>query len=633
MEGFGEKDRYDRLEDKLASALETVESIVAEKLDNYGIYYRMFSRVKKGESIRKKLSQDRYINNPDKKLQDILGVRVVLYYEDDIEVCKKIFANILEQHDIKERRKCAGDDKWEQYESNEDTFTATKINGVFDLPGFIKRIVEPEIQGLRIEPTFEIQLRTMFFEGWHEVEHDLRYKNAEQWDDFPKESRKLNSVLATLEMCDQYMLTLFDDIGHVFYKQQNWGEMLRYKYRLKTLNGEMDEELEKLITIDLAKKMFKWQKQEFIDMVLERNFSILDANVIVYLVNESLKGMPAYCPEIAERFDVLYQEQKQKTRVWTPKEITKLRQEKAFDVTVTLGMGEKTKEQVVTEVCECVYYEWLADKIGKAMKEEMDRSMHPLHIMDNGIIIQFDYDIEKHSMAATLSHAALEETAKIWNVDVELFESGGELILHCMNTRFNAHSAARTIMPFSKPGVYTDLARKIGIYDCKKLRSKVTVLKEEDLQEFYELVENPKRKLPVVLISYPDEEERFKKNSCYGRLVDYAANPKMSDQTHLMRKIAYLCHVYCVTGQPAKQIADELQEDENAFSNGVRFFGKGFLLEKKENYQSFDEEKILNHPKDTYALHSKPPYCYMSVSGADATRHEVIQMVYRDILR
>lgn len=35
-----------------------------------------------------------------------------------------------------------------------------------------------------IDDTFEIQIKTMFFEGWHEIEHDMRYKGEELWKNY-----------------------------------------------------------------------------------------------------------------------------------------------------------------------------------------------------------------------------------------------------------------------------------------------------------------------------------------------------------------------------------------------------------------------------------------------------------------
>lgn len=634
MDDYREKDRYDRLEEKLISALVAVESIIREKLDNYGIYYRIFSRVKQGESIRQKLSLPRYREDPDKKLKDLIGIRVVLYYEDDIEVCKRIFSNMLEQRSAREEIMHGSEDpRWEQYESTDDTFTATKINGVFELPGFIRRIVEPEIRGLRLEPTFEIQLRTMYFEGWHEVEHDMRYKNQELWEDFPKESRKLNSVLATLEMCDHYMVTLFDDIGHDFYKKENWGEMIRYTYRLKTLNGELDEKLEALISVELGKKIFKWKKEEFIDLVLERGFQRLDANVIVYLVNESLKGKKTYCPAIAERFDSLYQEEKQKMRITRGKDVAKLRQEKSFEAKVELRLSGSTKEEVFDRSADYIYTHWLKEEIGHIYRSEFSRGVHPFHIMDSGIISNFETDRDRLRLYAELSYVDTDEPAKISNVSVEIVEEGDGLSLHCLRTSFKPEKAARTIQPYVRPKIYVDIAREIGIRDVRKLKGKIITLREDDLEDFISFLENQERRLPVVLISYPNEEERFQKNSCYGRLVDYTSNPKINDQAHLMRKIAYVSHVYCITGKQAAHMAELLHEDAGAFQDGVRIFGKGFTFAGQENYQGFSRDMICNHPKDIYALHAMPPHCYMSVSGADAMRHEVIQMIYRENLR
>ena len=66
---FCEKDRYDKLQEKLISALVAVESIIREKLDNYGIYYRIFGRVKSGDSICQKLSLPRYQDIRRKSLE------------------------------------------------------------------------------------------------------------------------------------------------------------------------------------------------------------------------------------------------------------------------------------------------------------------------------------------------------------------------------------------------------------------------------------------------------------------------------------------------------------------------------------------------------------------------------------
>lgn len=71
-----------------------------------------------------------------------------------------------------------------------------------------------------IDETYEIQIRTILSEGWHEVEHDLRYKCKEEWNNFQEESRLLNGIYATLESSEWAMLTLFEKLSYSQYKME-----------------------------------------------------------------------------------------------------------------------------------------------------------------------------------------------------------------------------------------------------------------------------------------------------------------------------------------------------------------------------------------------------------------------------
>ena len=94
-----------------------------------------------------------------------------------------------------------------------------------------------------IDDTFEIQIKTMFFEGWHEIEHDMRYKGEELWKNYKGFSRYFNSILATLELCDKSMVTLFEDLGHSLYKSGRWSDMIKSHFRLKLGEGQLYPEV------------------------------------------------------------------------------------------------------------------------------------------------------------------------------------------------------------------------------------------------------------------------------------------------------------------------------------------------------------------------------------------------------
>lgn len=613
--------QYEQLEVELKGALRTLESIIKEKLDNYGIYYRMFSRVKTGDSIEKKLLMERYQNDKERKIKDLFGIRITLYYQDDIEVCKRILENML----INVR--------WKESENDTTTFDATKNNGIFLLPGFVKSVVEPKIADLRIEPTFEIQLRTVYFEGWHEAEHDMRYKEEKLWEDFPKKSRKLNSVLATLEICDHYMITLFDDVGHDLYKVQNWGQMIRFKYRLRTLNGTLDPGMEQWITPELGKKIFKWSKKDFIDLVIESEINRLDADIIVYLVNEKLKDTPYYVPQIAEEYSRIKRNYAKNRERLYEKNIVSLKEEKAFEATVVLDSAEESEEEDFQKILDVVYESWMKRELLEQFPETFERSLHTFSVRKEGVACSLQYDLKQLQMQAVLSHIGIDEPGKMWTTKLLVCrDEKKRLVFNCENTFAKPENSGAEVLSYSRPKVYAEVAKQIGFLDVWRLSDTIEKLETEQMNAFEQFLENPKRRFPVLLITVSSAEEQQDYDSCYGRIVDYTRNPRMPEQNNLMRKVGNVCHVYYMCGKTAAKMAEKLGEETEAYRNGIRFFASGFQFAKKIGYTAFSEQEIYDKPKDIYALRTKAPYFYQTVSGPDAVRHEVIQMVYKHIL-
>ena len=77
--------------EKLLEMSEHLRNAVRSILDSCGMYFRIFSRVKSVQSIAEKINRGKYGSkeNP-KKIQDLLGLRVVLYYYDDLSICRDI---------------------------------------------------------------------------------------------------------------------------------------------------------------------------------------------------------------------------------------------------------------------------------------------------------------------------------------------------------------------------------------------------------------------------------------------------------------------------------------------------------------------------------------------------------------
>ena len=205
-----------------------LESQISQHLNQCGLMFRLFSRVKTVSSLHHKMQIKGDLYRSGKaKIQDMIGLRIVLYFQDDVDALAFFYS--------------CGDvvrSSVDEYDSS--TFRPQRLNLTCSLPtefmeDFRKAI--PDEYADHIDNTYEIQIRTIFSEGWHEVEHDLRYKCKEDWEGCESYSRVLNGVIATLETAEWNMKSLFDQMSRVNFRNKNYRAMLRNKMHLR-LKGE-----------------------------------------------------------------------------------------------------------------------------------------------------------------------------------------------------------------------------------------------------------------------------------------------------------------------------------------------------------------------------------------------------------
>ena len=72
-----------------------LKRIISDRLEQCGLYYRVFSRIKTASSMAHKFALKDY-GAENKKLQDLVGVRINLYFDDDVEICQNIVENSFE---------------------------------------------------------------------------------------------------------------------------------------------------------------------------------------------------------------------------------------------------------------------------------------------------------------------------------------------------------------------------------------------------------------------------------------------------------------------------------------------------------------------------------------------------------
>lgn len=250
--------------------LEIIEKRLKEKLLNElmrtGLLFRLFSRVKESTSIDEKFARKTYSVEAD-KMQDLVGFRITTYFSDDVKIvvdlCEKIFDKVELVFE----------------EPSSEVFKPLRKNMVCRMPEqestIFKELQPSNPQHQLIDNTFEIQFRTTLSEGWHEVEHLMRYKCKSDWESLPTEGRMLNGIYATLETNDQALKALFDDISYQHYKAKNWEAMLRNKLRLRFLLKGLDPEIINYINenTEIGKKIFKLSRSKILKTYIDSTLS------------------------------------------------------------------------------------------------------------------------------------------------------------------------------------------------------------------------------------------------------------------------------------------------------------------------------------------------------------------------
>jgi ppGpp synthetase/RelA/SpoT-type nucleotidyltranferase len=251
-----------------------IQDEIIKSLDQMGIMYRIFGRVKNMKSLLRKLESD-ILYGDTKMLQDFIGIRVVLYFADDVALVHKAISRVFS-----EREKDQSID-----DMNDSTFMPVRYNLVYDVLESMSYELSDDISS-KVDRTFELQIRTMLSEGWHEVEHDLRYKCSGDWDDFPTESRKLNGVYASLETNEWTMIKIFEEIAYGHYQNSNWESMLRQKFRLRLASSKLDDRITLVFSggKEIAKKFYRVDRNEVVSLMNEKEFGypITISNIIYF---------------------------------------------------------------------------------------------------------------------------------------------------------------------------------------------------------------------------------------------------------------------------------------------------------------------------------------------------------------
>ena len=267
-----------------------LEQTLMTKLRNAGIYFHSMSRVKTLTSLQRKLDTGKYgTGKDDKKIQDLIGIRINLFYTEDIRISEALLEDTFMV------------DNWSKTAWEENRFEAQKCNGVFKIPSKYLINISDQLWEQPFDRTFEVQLRTVLFEGWHEIEHEMRYKykldegfddnRSSLWDGQEKDARMMNSIIANLELCDWSIVQIFDNLARDQYIKKNWENAIRSKYRLKITQDKIKPEVRAYFDEhpEVVEKFWAVSKQQLVNILLNKKYQkVLSPNRVIYLINKEV---------------------------------------------------------------------------------------------------------------------------------------------------------------------------------------------------------------------------------------------------------------------------------------------------------------------------------------------------------
>lgn len=160
-------------------------------------YHQITSRLKSKESLQNKIIKKQGYNSLS-DITDIVGCRIILYFEDEVDKVAQIIENefIVDKINSIDKRKI-----------EVDRFGYLSLHYVVNINRKRLRLVEyKEFKDLKLE----IQIRSILQHSWAEIEHDIGYKGKHSIPD--KAKRRFSRIAALLETADIEFTSLREEL-------------------------------------------------------------------------------------------------------------------------------------------------------------------------------------------------------------------------------------------------------------------------------------------------------------------------------------------------------------------------------------------------------------------------------------
>lgn len=191
---------YNSKKNKYSTLMDKTKDLTSYILEiNHIKFHSIEARLKSKESLKKKMSRPGSGYTKLSSITDIVGIRIITYFSDDVDKISEIiksefevdFANSIDKRKL----------------LDPDRFGYLSLHYIVSHSS--KRTLLPEyrdIKGLFLE----IQIRSILQHAWAEMEHDLGYKSSIEIPNNLK--RRFSRVAGLLELSDEEFVSIRNEI-------------------------------------------------------------------------------------------------------------------------------------------------------------------------------------------------------------------------------------------------------------------------------------------------------------------------------------------------------------------------------------------------------------------------------------
>lgn len=182
------KDQYDNLIPLYKRLADNLQQALKEFLiENNVSILTIDSRIKSWDTFIEKIERKGY-NEPFEQTEDFCGIRIICYYQSDIQIISSIINKEFEVLESQDKETLLSSDQ----------FGYRSYHFIIRIPN--NWLTAPNYRGLE-NLKAEIQVRTILMHAWAEIQHKLAYKRENQIESEIK--RKFSRISAKLEEADE----------------------------------------------------------------------------------------------------------------------------------------------------------------------------------------------------------------------------------------------------------------------------------------------------------------------------------------------------------------------------------------------------------------------------------------------